>query len=55
MSVPARANRKLPAANSGAIRRRSEFLPAILQLQEEAPSPLPRLVLWTVVGLVGVY
>ena len=53
MSVPARANRKLPAANSGAIRRRSEFLPAILQLQEEAPSPLPRLVLWTVVGLVG--
>ena len=33
--------------------RRSEFLPAILQLQEEAPSPLPRMVLWTVLLLVG--
>lgn len=33
--------------------RRSEFLPAILQLQEEAPSPLPRAVLWTVAALAG--
>jgi len=33
--------------------RRAEFLPALLQLQEEAPSPLPRAVLWTVVGLVA--
>jgi HlyD family secretion protein len=33
--------------------RRSEFLPAILQLEEEAPSPLPRFVLWTVLALVG--
>jgi hemolysin D len=33
--------------------RRAEFLPAILQLQEEAPSPLPRAVLWTIVALVS--
>lgn len=32
---------------------RNEFLPALLQLQEEAPSPLPRMVLWTVLGLTG--
>ncbi len=32
---------------------RSDFLPEILALQEEAPSPLPRAVLWTVLGLVG--
>jgi HlyD family secretion protein len=31
---------------------RAEFLPAILQLQEEAPSPLPRAVLWMIVALV---
>lgn len=31
--------------------RRTEFLPAILQLQEEAPSPLPRAILWTVLAL----
>lgn len=47
---------KLPAlsgARPAAPLRRSEFLPAILQLQEEAPSPLPRVVLWTVLALVG--
>ena len=33
--------------------RRAEFLPAILQLQEEAPSPLPRAVLWIVLALVA--
>ncbi len=33
--------------------RRTDFLPAILQLQEEAPSPLPRVVLWTVFTLTG--
>ena len=33
--------------------RRAAFLPAILQLQEEAPSPLPRAVLWTVAGLAA--
>jgi HlyD family secretion protein len=36
-----------------AVARRSEFLPALLQLQEEAPSPLPRLVLWLVLALVA--
>jgi len=45
MSLPARqAADRSPA-------RRAEFLPAILQLQEEAPSPLPRMVLWMVVAL----
>jgi membrane fusion protein, hemolysin D len=48
MSVPMRAS-PAPAA----VARRSEFLPALLQLQEEAPSPLPRLVLWLVLGLVS--
>jgi HlyD family secretion protein len=33
--------------------RRAEFLPALLQLQEEAPSPLPRAVLWLVLALTG--
>jgi hemolysin D len=37
----------LPAA------RRSDFLPAILQLQEEPPQPLPRVVLWSVLALLG--
>ena len=49
MKLPARAEGKSAAAVS----RRAEFLPAILQLQEEAPSPLPRAVLWTVFALVG--
>jgi HlyD family secretion protein len=48
MSVPMRA----PSAPVAVVRR-SEFLPALLQLQEEAPSPLPRLVLWLVLGLVS--
>lgn len=48
MKLPVRAEGKhLPAS------RRAEFLPAILQLQEEAPSPLPRVVLWTVFALSG--
>jgi len=49
MKVP--APKDSPAAGLPA--RRSEFLPAILQLQEEAPSPLPRAILWTVIALVG--
>lgn len=49
MKVPARKDS--PAAGLPA--RRSEFLPAILQLQEEAPSPLPRAILWTVIALIG--
>lgn len=32
---------------------RTDFLPEILALQEELPSPLPRFVLWTVLGLIG--
>jgi HlyD family secretion protein len=48
---------KLPVRVEGkhaaAISRKAEFLPAILQLQEEAPSPLPRVVLWTVFALCG--
>lgn len=40
-------------AGQVALRRDAEFLPAILQLQEEPPSPLPRFVLWTVLALVA--
>jgi HlyD family secretion protein len=47
MKLPVRSG-----AHSIAAARRSEFLPAILQLQEEAPSPLPRAVLRTVLALV---
>lgn len=43
MTLPLPASRTTPA----------EFLPPVLQLQEEAPSPLPRLVLWLVVLLAG--
>lgn len=53
MSLPVRAGGKPAAADSMSVSRRSEFLPAILQLQEEAPSPLPRVVLWTVLALTG--
>lgn len=46
---------KLPAATAPsalpARRGQAEFLPSILQLQEQAPSPLPRLVLWIVLAL----
>ena len=48
MNLPVRTD-----AVAGALARRSEFLPAILQLQEEAPSPMPRLILWVVITLVG--
>lgn len=53
MNLPARTAAGLIAADPPAAARRSEFLPAILRLQEEAPSPLPRFVLWTVVALAG--
>ena len=53
MSLPARAGGKPLVADSTPLSHRSAFLPAILQLQEEAPSPLPRAVLWTVSGLAG--
>ena len=57
MSLPVPPSGKAAAAKatmaSAALSRRNEFLPAILQLQEEAPSPLPRVVLWTVVALTG--
>ena len=39
--------KKLPA--------RTDFLPEILALQEEPPSPLPRFVLWTVLALIGAF
>jgi HlyD family secretion protein len=41
-----------PAA-APAHRGQAEFLPSILQLQEQAPSPLPRLVLWIVLALAA--
>lgn len=47
MKFPVRRGNSAPAAA-----RRNEFLPEILQLQEEAPSPLPRVVLRTVLALV---
>jgi len=46
MTLPAQGNR-----NAVGTVARTEFLPAILQLQEDAPSPLPRVVLWTVLAL----
>ena len=49
MKMPVRA----ASRSAAAVSRRAEFLPAILQLQEEAPSPLPRVVLWTVFSLTG--
>jgi HlyD family secretion protein len=36
-----------------AVTRPAEFLPAIIVLQDEAPSPLPRSVLWTVLALIA--
>ena len=48
MSLPERSAPRLPMPV-----RRTEFLPAILQLQEEHPSPLPRAVLWIVIALVA--
>lgn len=55
MSLPARVGGKsvVADANAIAVSRRLEFLPAILQLQEQAPSPLPRVVLWTLFALIG--
>jgi len=50
VSLPVRQAALAPPA---AVRYRAEFLPAILRLQEEAPSPLPRIVLWTIVALVA--
>lgn len=51
MSLPARGGgNSLPAPPASCD---LEFLPAILRLQEEAPSPLPRMVLWTVLGLLA--
>ena len=49
MKLPVRAEGK----HATGLSRRAEFLPAMLQLQEEAPSPLPRVVLWTVFALCG--
>lgn len=48
MKLAVRSGTALPAAPP-----RSEFLPEVLALQEEAPSPLPRFVLWTVLALLA--
>lgn len=48
MTLPAR-----PAPSPVSNVARNEFLPALLELQEEAPSPLPRVVLWLVLALLG--
>jgi hemolysin D len=53
VSLPRRAGGKPVPADATRASHRAEFLPAILQLQEEAPSPLPRAVLWTVCALAG--
>lgn len=53
MSLPAQAGARPATPGSTAVSRRSAFLPAILQLEDEAPSPLPRVVLWTVLALTG--
>ena len=51
MNLPARRDSARQALVAQG--RRAEFLPALLQLQEEAPSPLPRAVLWLVLALIG--
>lgn len=53
MNLPMRAAGRTVAANIAPASTRAAFLPAILELQAEAPSPLPRAVLWTVCGLAG--
>jgi len=53
MNLPVRTAAGRIATDAPAVARRSEFLPAILRLQEEPPSPLPRFVLWTVLALAG--
>jgi HlyD family secretion protein len=51
MTLPVRPRAGIPAAPAGGAR--GEFLPAILTLEAEAPSPLPRRVLWLVLALTG--
>jgi len=51
MTLPAQRPADYPARPTGMAR--SEFLPALLALEEEAPSPLPRRVLWLVLALLG--
>lgn len=52
MNLPMRADANANALAAPRASRDLEFLPAILRLQEEAPSPLPRAVLWTVLALL---
>lgn len=47
MKLPAAMAPSAPPARRG----QAEFLPSILQLQDQAPSPLPRVVLWIVLAL----
>lgn len=51
MKLPARAGERV--GDPKTLARRAAFLPSILRLDEEAPSPLPRVVLWTVLALFG--
>jgi hemolysin D len=50
MTLPARADGRPVLARP---RGRAEFLPAILLLQEQPPSPMPRAVLWAICALFG--
>jgi hemolysin D len=51
--LPVRAGAPPAPTDSRTAARGAAFLPAILQLQEQAPSPLPRVVLWIVFALTG--
>jgi HlyD family secretion protein len=51
MSLPLPSGAQVPGPARTSAPACPEFLPAILALQEEAPSPLPRRVLWTVLLL----
>jgi len=53
MNLPLPTEQSKATKQSKGLLRRSAFLPSILQLQEEAPSPLPRAVLWIVSALTG--
>ena len=53
MSLPAPAGGGSALADPKSISRRAAFLPALLRLQEESPSPLPRAVLWIVLALLA--
>src|SRR5262249_42783512 len=53
--APRPAGRRIVAARIAVkkLPTRADFLPEILALQEQPPSPLPRAVLWSVLALIG--